>query len=386
MSDDELKRNAREYWDAAREKVKQGNSNFKGRQFPEDPSIKGFNGFVFTDEANFEGVIFEGSAYFNQTTFEKAALFNNATFKGAAHFRGVNFKNHAFFMKSAFTQHTDFVMAAFGANALFEGASISDGIFYDSRFYGGAEFGNVQFVTATFHRVVFEGEARFRGARFVKEALFPSVTFMRSATFEDCIFEGRVDFRGARAVEGVLFSMPARNKIISPFLHPEQGVSAYRLAKQAAISNGDLESAADYHFAERCAADIGKLISWSEPAFSHLPKLERAKLVVGGLFEYLVMRMLFGYGVKPFRIVLASLFLIVLFAFFYSNSHMVCIKETCDLSFVEALFISASTFTTLGYYGDYHLEGFTRFLIGGEAFLGTLLMSAFLVVLGRRYM
>lgn len=386
MSDEELKKKASELWEAAREQVKQGNSDFKGRQFPEDPSIKGFNGLVFTNEANFEGAIFDGSAYFNQTTFEKAAIFNNAIFNGAAHFRSVNFKNHALFMKSIFKTHTDFVSAIFGANALFVDASISDGIFYDSRFYGVAELGNVQFERATFHRVVFESYARIKGARFVKEALFPSVTFMRSATFEDSVFEGKVDFSGARAAEGVVFTLPARNIVKKPFLHPEQGVTAYRLAKQAAISNGDLESAADYHFAERCAADVSKLFSWSDPAFSHFPKLERIKLLIVGLFEFVVMRLLFGYGVKPLRIVTTSLFMILLFAFIYSNSHMVCIKEACNLSFIDALFVSTSTFTTLGYYGDFQIEGFMRFLIGSEAFLGTLLMSAFLVVLGRRYM
>jgi uncharacterized protein YjbI with pentapeptide repeats len=390
---DELKA----FWNDVREQVSQGKTDFKGRRFPEvyinpkdpteHPLTRGFNGLVFTSHVNFEDAVFEGSAYFIQTKFEKSVSFSNAIFNGPAHFTKAVFKDVVLFNGTIkFKMLCHFVEAVFHSNTLFTNASISNGIFYDSKFLGVAEFGEAQFGSAYFNRVVFEHYARFVGAQFKEEADFSSATFMRSATFGDCRFYGRAKFSGARALELVEFPIPVCDKDKRAFLNPAQGETAYRFAKQSAMNIGNPIAASDYHYAERCAAEVGKRSSWNE---TDLPKLVRAQRVIGGWLEFIVMRMLFGYGAKPLRIILASISVILIFTFCYLNSPTVCInevKKVCEPSFINSLFISTSTFTTLGYYGGFEITGYTRFFLGVEAFLGALFMSAFLVVLGRRYM
>lgn len=372
------------FWEDLRKQVEIGKSDFKGLRFPEDPSLKGFKGLTFKDEAQFQGATFEGVAYFSKAIFEKAAIFENTVFEKEVSFRNVVFKGHAIFRESKFKRHTDFVEATFGAHAVFAKTYIADGVFYDSRFKGVARFNGTQFENATFHRVVFEHDARFQGSKFNRRADFPGATFMRSATFEECVFGDRVDFRDARAVGTVTFPLPSRGKCEQPFRNPGQGETAYRFAGLSAKNSGDSTTASEYHFAERCVADTRKRRCWSEPAFSHLSKKARALLVSKGWLGFLLLRLPFGYGERPLRALVTCLMVIVLFAFGYWLGGGVIEEGTSELTLRDAAYFSVITFTTLGA-GDYQLVGFSRLLCSSESFLGAFLIAAFVVVLGRRY-
>lgn len=377
----------KQFWDAAREKVKQGNCDFRGVHFPSEPyPLDGFRGMQFTDEAIFDGAVFEDNVDFTKAIFLKRASFQDAIFNGVAVFSGTSYENNASFARSEFKKQAFFQESIFKKDALFVEAKIEMGSFYDARFYSIAYFSNANFGSAGFQRVIFEGNVRFQGTRFKKQALFPCVAFMRSATFQGSLFEEKADFNAARALESIYFPLPSPVKENRTFIHSEYGETAYRLAKQTAINNGDSIAAAEYQYAELCAIEKAKLKSWRNPEFEQLPKHERAKQVVSGIFRLIVMRILFGYGVRPSRVLASSMAVIFIFAILYFLSNKICVCESCSLPFIQAVFISFSTFTTLGYFGDYQLIGYTRFLVSCEAFLGTLLMSAFLVVLGKKYM
>ncbi|MDN3610788.1 ion channel [Vibrio ostreicida] len=95
-----------------------------------------------------------------------------------------------------------------------------------------------------------------------------------------------------------------------------------------------------------------------------------------------------GYGEDPMRVVLFSIFLILVCAlayFFLDTAGAHPIYE--DLSgwqfylfeFLNSLYFSVVTFTTLGY-GDISPIGFARFIAAFEAFLGSFTMALFVVV------
>ena len=66
---------------------------------------------------------------------------------------------------------------------------------------------------------------------------------------------------------------------------------------------------------------------------------------------------------------------------------MTFVKNTVQfhgLEFLESLYFSGITFTTIGY-GDIAPIGVTRFIAVIEGFLGVLLISSFLVSLVRRF-
>lgn len=96
---------------------------------------------------------------------------------------------------------------------------------------------------------------------------------------------------------------------------------------------------------------------------------------------------LFGCFIKPLRIVLLGLLVYLLFVLIYTFPCMTFVKNTVQfhgLDFLESLYFSGITFTTIGY-GDIAPIGVTTFIAVIEGFLGVLLISSFLVSLVRRF-
>ncbi|MAC45790.1 MAG: potassium transporter Kef [Oceanospirillum sp.] len=97
-----------------------------------------------------------------------------------------------------------------------------------------------------------------------------------------------------------------------------------------------------------------------------------------------------GYGERPLRIIFFSVFLILAFAVAYFlngvNDGGNLVKFSSDLpvlqnieNFLNALYFSVVTFTTLGF-GDITPNGWSRLFAGGEAFIGSFTLALFVVV------
>ncbi len=97
-----------------------------------------------------------------------------------------------------------------------------------------------------------------------------------------------------------------------------------------------------------------------------------------------------GYGEDPIRVVLFSILLIIASAIFYFffgisfageivafNTDHGALKNT--ISFLECLYYSVVTFTTLGY-GDFTPVGLSRGMAAIEAFTGSFTLALFVVV------
>ena len=95
-----------------------------------------------------------------------------------------------------------------------------------------------------------------------------------------------------------------------------------------------------------------------------------------------------GYGEEPLRVVLFSLILIlgcaVIYFFLDTTSDNPLYAGTEGLlfyllEFLNAIYFSVVTFTTLGY-GDISPFGVARFVAALEAFVGSFMMALFVVV------
>ena len=98
-------------------------------------------------------------------------------------------------------------------------------------------------------------------------------------------------------------------------------------------------------------------------------------------------RLLFGYGERPVRVLIASALVIVLCAFFYSRPDLLIYRGgQVEPSFLQGLYFSTITFTTLGY-GDFYpsAHGFCRQFAMAEAAAGGCLMALFVVCLAKRF-
>ena len=98
-------------------------------------------------------------------------------------------------------------------------------------------------------------------------------------------------------------------------------------------------------------------------------------------------RLLFGYGERPTRVLMASALIIFVCAFFYAQPDALAYRGgTTTPSFSQGLYFSTITFTTLGY-GDLYPspEGFCRIVAMIEAVSGGSLMALFIVCLAKRF-
>ncbi len=89
------------------------------------------------------------------------------------------------------------------------------------------------------------------------------------------------------------------------------------------------------------------------------------------------------YGTSFIRVLIWSMVVIFVCAVLLNvNESLYYQNHSDNITFLDALYFSIVTFTTLGY-GDYHAVGWMRFVAAAEAFIGAALMSLFTVIVAR---
>ncbi|MDD5458323.1 MAG: potassium channel family protein [Phycisphaerae bacterium] len=287
-------------------------------------------------------VVFEKDAVFNSSEFLAQARFRNAQFKGAASFDG----------------------CTFGGVVTFKNATIcGDAKFRTTEFKGYSLWGSV----------TFKSSARFVNSHFVRGANFSGVKFL-----------GEVDFNGVYASSR---AVPVTDEITFGRKTFGEDESFWRFVKQSAQEAGHYQLAGQYFYNERCAALWKKFRGDGYDNLSSLRKIMRFARGLMLLPEFILGKLLFGYGEKPWRVLAASILVIIVCGFFYAQPHTLHrYGEDTGASFFQGLYFSTVTFTTLGY-GDLSPspEGFCRKLAMCEALSGGFLMALFVVCLAKRY-
>ncbi|MFH1046316.1 MAG: ion channel [Candidatus Omnitrophota bacterium] len=101
----------------------------------------------------------------------------------------------------------------------------------------------------------------------------------------------------------------------------------------------------------------------------------------GLTFSYLI----WGHGERPVRTFCFGFILITLSAFFYTQGQVVRGEAAFSPNFMEGLYLSLITFTTVGY-GDITPLGYTKIIASVDALFGLVLMPLFLIGLTRKYL
>ena len=118
-----------------------------------------------------------------------------------------------------------------------------------------------------------------------------------------------------------------------------------------------------------------------------LKKFGRWVLAIRLIPELVFGRLLFGYGERPIRVLVAGALIIIGCAFFYSQPGSLVYRDgVFEPKFLQGLYFSTITFTTLGY-GDFYpsVDGFCRQVAMVEAVAGGCLMALFVVCLAKRF-
>lgn len=138
----------------------------------------------------------------------------------------------------------------------------------------------------------------------------------------------------------------------------------YRKLRLTYSRQGEPEIAGEFFYRERVAR-------------------RRQRKPVRRIWEYCTQEVLFGYGERPFNVLLNSGLVIFLFTLIYSRSEALYHGTLRSVDLLSALYFSVVTFTTLGY-GDYHPESWLRFLAAFEALLGAVFIALLIVTLSRK--
>lgn len=163
--------------------------------------------------------------------------------------------------------------------------------------------------------------------------------------------------------------------------------SYWRFVKQSAEDAGYYNMSGESFYNERSAGLSRKF--WGAD-FDALPLFRKTARLASGirlLPELLFGKLLFGYGERPVRVLIASVVIILLCAVYYTRTGALLYEgQPAEPSFFQSLYFSTITFTTLGY-GDIHPspEGLARGVAMVEAVAGGCLMALFVVCLSKRF-
>lgn len=314
-----------------------------------------FNDCVFEDNIYFAPpwdkpsqleVVFEKKVVFNSSIFKQQCRFAKARFQGSASFDGCTFERIAVFR-----------------NAVFE-------------------------ESAMFRTVVFNGYGLFNDGVFKKEGSFTNTCFAKGGNFSNLKFFGRSDFAGVYAMSK---SVPVYESVWFARQKYGEDETFWRFIKQASQEAGYYHLAGDSFFNERCAHLCFRFFGQDFDELSLGRKLLKLAMGIKLLPELIFGRLLFGYGERPIRVLFASIIIIAVCAAYYASpSAMVYDRlgsEIRDLNWMDGLYFSTITFTTLGF-GDVHpapVHMPTKCVAMFEALSGACLMALFVVGLSKRY-
>ena len=174
---------------------------------------------------------------------------------------------------------------------------------------------------------------------------------------------------------------------------------AYKNAGESSRKAKEFEYASLlYKYAASCYERDGDFVNFSDCFYiskdcyrKHLfnsltlrPKKNFIKFFILWL-GYTISFLVWGYGERPFRTFFFIIFFIFLFSFLYCFGYINYNGNFITPHFLNSLYLSIITFTTVGY-GDIVPIGINKFFASLEAFLGVSIMPIFIVGLSRRYL
>ena len=390
-----------------------------------------FIGTQFKEKASFLGLLFNGTVDFSGASFRKEVEFKGTNFEGGStSFKEVYFSGDVSFEGNIFQNNIDFSNAQFHGNFngsfdKFNGSEINFNcadinhnfdICLTEKKHINLNFESITtyFAFTNITLIVKNGGISFRNTLLDKMSL----------CFE-IYNDSYIDFEGARIKDTVFRRDHIEGHII------QENKKSYDKAKEIYItlknnfhSIGRYDDESWAYIKERDMEKLSYSFTNSEEndtyrfASNMKNKLDRFILKIKfftkwlfskkflNWFKLVIASFIYGYGENPWRVIRFALIIIFLFAIILNFSGIVN-SDSTDLiiefikksqgdeytirylgpvlgSFLNCLYFSVVTFTTLGY-GDFQpAVGLSRFFVSLESIIGAITMALFVYTFARR--
>lgn len=375
-----------------------------------------FGSAIFKDVVDFHGSVFDRDVCFTESVFKSRANFSNAQFNGDARFLWSRFEGYSPFEKSRFAKHAFFGEAKFEGDAIFDGTQFNgDANFSEATFNGNAFFseigvgGETSFVKSKFFLNAYFlkancGNVYFKEAKFYEDADFTEARFYGNVYFNHSQFNGNTYFMESNFESNVSFlgaNLLGHTLFLKSNLIGDLDLDLSRIYSMSLLdANFEMGSTislkqSDFFKLEVRWPLISDKIVYDGPAYLALVKnynnlgwfkdadkcyyryrfIEGSNLKGISKFVDLFARGIYGYGVHPLNPIIIGFGLFI-------SSALIYLYENQATSPLKALEFSAIILTTTTQVGDF--AGLCRFWSICERIFGFILMSVFLVVLGKK--
>jgi len=417
-----------------------GDINFNNIKFNEDPKfintkfIYGSISFIetkFEEKTSFLGVLFNGTVDFGGASFRKGVEFKGTKFKGGpTSFKEVYFSGDVSFEGNIFQNNIDFSNAQFHGNFncsfdKFNGSEINFNCADINKNFNIAlteekhislnfESITTYFAFTDIKIIVKNGDISFRNTLLDKISLCfeiynDSYIDFEGARIKDTVF--RRDHIEGHIIQENKKSYDKAREIYITLKNNFHSIGRYDDESWAYVKERDMEKLSysftnseendTYRFASNMKNKLDKFILkikfFTKWLFSK-KSLNWLKLVIASF--------IYGYGENPWRVICFALIIIFLFAIILNFSGIVISDRTNLIiefikesqgdeytlkylgpilgSFLNCLYFSVVTFTTLGY-GDFQpAVGLSRFFVSLESIIGAITMALFVYTFARR--
>jgi len=334
-----------------------------------------FRKTIFNGRATFEEATFKAGAYFIWTIFNGPSFFSNSTFEAGANFTGAIFKEHALFSHANFKTATKFTGATFKENACFTFATFNGyAIFDKANFKGDVSFDLKNLLTylSLNEAKVFPGKKLSIDVNNGKNNIYFKRAYLENACLNLELCEDVfIDLTDTLLRNTKIKKDQIKNHILQEKEKKfSEAQEIYLLLKNNFHSIGRYN---DESWAFKKEKDMER------KSYFHFNSLHKwlCSCFLNGIF---------GYGEQPVKVIISAISIILIFTFLFMSSGIndTSIGGSTSNIFLDCVYFSTVTFTTLGY-GDFRpLEGWSRIFAGSEAFIGALMMALFVYTFARR--
>ncbi len=397
-----------------------------------------FSNIVFSKRTVFINCIFGDEINFSGSHFKEALNIYNTNFIGNVSFNEVEFNTLEIKGTTFQGGNNNFQKARFNNDLTIESCNINHSIsFNEALFYGNVKMGGKDFNHTIFNfdgaDINYNFELFFNSKELIqiyltKITINPNFTKIIISTNNSGIYFNNAILEKTRMIFELynnsfldfhlanLKDTNLKYEQIKKFIVQEQRKNYEQAGEVYLTLKNNFHRIGRYDDESECykkEMDMKRASNWIYNMKYNKHNLKEW-ILSGHFWKWLssaFYNVLYGYGERPWNVVLSALIIILGFALFFNNigignPEIIEIKELIindknvpsilNLSikgilknniirnFTDSLYFSLITFTTLGY-GDLRpLEGIGRILAGSEAFIGAFMMALFVYTFARR--